>query len=110
MMPRTLNKITREDYLRAEGAQMLIRILCDEFGGNETDAYFSKRNADGIYERAKYTPYQWLDAIRRFGSGVLTMDEYLNQKDNIKWCPVFGRDKKGKLTVERIDIKRKTDD
>ena len=108
-MARTLNSITREDYLRAEGAQMLVRILCDEFGGDDS-MQFSKKNSDGTYDSAKYTHFQWIDAIRRFGSGVLNMDEYLNYRDGLKWCPVYVRDKKGKLKIERIDIKRKTDD
>lgn len=92
--------MTREDYLRAEGAQMMLRLLCDDFGAKD-DYTFSRWNGER-YERAKFTPYQWLDAIRRFTSGVMKADLYLKGEE-IVYCPVWGK-KKGKPTIERIDI------
>lgn len=107
-METTLNSMTRDDYLRAEGAQMLLRILCDE-AGDENGWTFEKRNGDGSWERARYTPYQLLDAIRRYTSGVISMDMFLKSRDTLMMSPAWSRDKNGKLKIDRIDIKPKTD-
>ena len=107
-MATTLNSMTREDYLRAEGAQMLLRILCDEAGA-ENGWTFQKMNGNGSWERVRYTPYQWLDAIRRYTSGVINMDVFLKSRDTLMMSPVWSRDKKSKLKIDRIDIKPKTE-
>lgn len=99
-MPKKLNAITHDDYLRAEGAQMMLRLLCDDFG-SKGDNTFSRWNGER-YETAKFTPYQWLDAIRRFTAGVLNADAFLKNED-VVYCPVWG-EKKGKPTIERIEI------
>ena len=96
----TLNQMTREDYLRAEGAQMMLRLLCDDFC-SKGDNTFRRWNGER-YETAKFTPYQWLDAIRRFTAGVLNADAYLKGEE-IVYCPVWG-EKKGKPIIQRIDI------
>lgn len=97
----TLNRITHDDYLRAEGAQMAIRLLCDMFEGHDPCFY---RKTDGVVEKSKPTlPYQWLDAVRRFTSNIFGAVDFINQSRDIVWHPVFS-EKKGKLVVERIDI------
>lgn len=98
-MARTLNKITRDDYLLAQGAQMMIRMLC-ELWQNDSISFIHK---DGEKESVvKCTPKQMLDAIRRFTSGVLNADAYLKNEE-VVYCPVWG-EKKGKPAIERIDI------
>lgn len=104
-MPKTLNAITHDDYFRAQGAQMMIRLLCADF--EHFDPYF-QRKRDGIWEKAKATtPYQWLDAVRRFTANTFGAIDFINQADDdLIWHPVFA-EKKGKLIVERIEIQRK---
>ena len=73
----TLNQITGEDYLHAEGAQMMIRMLC-ELWQNDILSFYHK---DGEKVTVvKCTPIQMLDAIRRFTAGVLNADAYLKTK------------------------------
>lgn len=104
-MERTLNKITAEDYLLAQGAQMMLRLLCDIF--EHDDMCFYHKNADGTLDKAKATPYQLLDAIRRHTAGIINMDNYLRMSNDLVLCPVWGKKKNGKATIERIDIKRR---
>ena len=95
----TLNQITREDYLHTEGAQMMIRMLC-ELWQNDILSFYHK---DGEKVTVvKCTPIQMLDAIRRFTAGVLNADAYLKNEE-VVYCPVWG-EKKGKPIIQRIDI------
>lgn len=67
-----------EDYLHAEGAQMMIRMLC-ELWRYETFKFY---HGDGEKVSAvKCTPLQMLDAIQRFTAGVLNADAYLKNEE-----------------------------
>lgn len=79
---------------------MMLRLLCDDFCVKGDDT-FSRWKGER-YETAKFTPYQWLDAIRRFTAGVLNADAFL-KKEEVVYCPVWG-EKKCKPIIERIDI------
>lgn len=94
-----LNKITMEDYLHAEGAQMAIRLLCEIF---EHENFTFDRKVGDEYKTVKCKPYQILDAIRRFTAGIFNADCFL-KNESIVMCPVWC-DKKGKQLIERIDI------
>lgn len=95
----TLNQMTREDYLRAEGAQMMLMLLC-ELLKNDICSFYHK---DGEkVSVVKCTPIQMLDAIRRFTAGVLNADAFLKDEEVVS-CPVWG-EKKGKPIIQRIDI------
>ena len=95
----TLNQITREDYLHAEGAQMMIRMLC-ELWQNDILSFYHE-NGEKVTV-VKCTPIQMLDAIRRFTAGVLNADAYLKNEE-VVYYPMWG-EKKGKPIIERIDI------
>lgn len=91
--------MTREDYLRAEGAQMMIRLMC-ELWQNDICSFYHK---DGEKVTVvKCNPIQILDAIRRFTAGVMNADDFLKY-EKVVYCPVWG-EKKGKPVIERIDI------
>lgn len=107
-MPKTLNAITHDDYLRAQGAQMMIRLLCSMFESDNFTPYFS-RQRDGVWEKSKATTaYQWLDAVRRFTSNTFGAIDFINQESDLVLHPVF-KEEKGKLIVERIEIQRKNE-
>ena len=95
----TLNQMPAEDYLRAEGAQMMIRRLC-EWCANGNDVFYTK--FEGKPKTVSCTPQQSLDAIRRFTAGVINADIFLKY-DELVVCPVWG-EKKGKPIIERLDI------
>ena len=95
----TLNQMTREDYLRAEGAQMMIRLLCDLWQNNIYSFYHKDGEKMSV---VKCTPIQMLDAIRRFTAGVMNADAYL-KNEVVVYCPVWCENK-GKPIIQRIDI------
>lgn len=95
----TLNQMTREDYLRAEGAQMMIRLLCDLWQNDICSFYHKDGEKVSV---VKCTPIQMLDAIRRFSAGVMNANAYL-KNEAVVYCPVWC-EIKGKPIIQRIDI------